>query len=239
MTTGVVWWTHLSTLAEALAAATPIGALVVALLYARRANASVTATAHRLPGGELVLDVRPSVTALGPLTLRFSKKEPPQVEVTEVLGTASGTTDGVPFSPRQAFPDDERGKAQFVSPGETLTSMVLFRGESQHSALLGWCVCLSVRSRGIVRHGLSWGDRVFVPLPKYAVDGAVREGEDGQDEQAEAPDNRTHTSALGEGSGQEPLADDAARPRPGWLRRRLRVWSGEPGTIPGPNPERR
>ena len=141
-----------------------VGGVVVAILYSRKATATVSAQAITVDSGS-VIAVRPSVNAIGPFKLTFADSDGAVVQVTPVFATEKGTsTDNDNAKIREAFPTDETGKAQLVSPGETLTSTLLFRVDPSTPQLLGWLVSLNIASKGVVRHGLHWADRVFVPV---------------------------------------------------------------------------
>lgn len=141
-----------------------IGA-VVALLYSRKAAATVSAQLHETPNG-IVLAVRPGVQALGPFKLKFATGDKgAEVTVTPVFATEKGTRSSQDKARQKpAFPKDITGKAQFVSPGETLTSSRIFRVDPLPPDLIGWIVTLSIASRGLVRRGLHWADETFVPV---------------------------------------------------------------------------
>jgi hypothetical protein len=140
------------------------GGVLVAILYSRRATAIVSAELVITEHGSIIA-VRPSVNAIGPFKLKFADSDGAVVHVTSVQATDSGTySDDENAKNRDAFPTDEKGKAQFVSPGEILTTSLLFRVDPSSPRLLGWLVSFHVASKGIVRHGLHWADRVFVPV---------------------------------------------------------------------------
>jgi hypothetical protein len=154
------FFTDAGALATVLALA---GGVVVAVLYSRRANASISGDIHRTTHGA-VLAARPSVNAFGPFTLRFKEAK---IQVFSVYPTDDGGTRTDTEHPmtRDAFPPDDKGKSQFVNPGETLTSTALFRVDDGDGAgVLGWLVTLNVSSKGLVRHGMHWADRIFVPV---------------------------------------------------------------------------
>lgn len=207
MSTGAVW-VDLPTLAEIAAIVGVVGGAVITYFFSRRANASVTAEAHRVSGGAVVLEVRPSVTALGPFGLKFKKSDPPTITVIEILRCTGDTANGRFLPSREAFPSDVGGEEQFVNAGETLTSTALFPAEPPNANLIGWCVVLSVASRGIVRHGLHWGDRVFVPVPDYPRASTRREPS-GEDEHTSQGDNDGQSGPDDKGSGQKQSRPDA------------------------------
>lgn len=182
-------WPNLPTAAEVATLVGVGGGAVVAYFFARRANVAITAAPHRLTNGEVVIACRPSVTALGAARLLFSDKEGAVVTLVETRATPEGgTADGHTSEPRQAFPPDETGTPQYVNPGETLRSAVLFRCPAPAPTLVGWRVELSVASKGWVRPGLHWGDAVFVAVPALAsarTEG-VPDGEDRETPAAEA-----------------------------------------------------
>jgi hypothetical protein len=127
--------------------------------YRRKANVSVDALAYVTPYGT-VLEVRPSIGAVGPFRLKIKEGEDgAQITVTSVVATANGgTVDvGTPET-RRAF------RNQFVSQGETVSSSTLFRPDTAIDALIGWFVTFDVTGRGLLRDGLSWQARVFVPV---------------------------------------------------------------------------
>lgn len=142
---------------------------MLGIAFARRANATIAAECHRLTDGSLLINARPSVTAIGPFRLKFSNKNIPKVKLVEIISSGAGTRDGNSLGERDAFPRDMHGKEQFVSPGETLRSTVVFRPGTPSADLIGWRVELKVASRGFLRGGLHWGDSVFVPLPPPAA----------------------------------------------------------------------
>lgn len=177
-------WLDVPTTMAAIAAT---AAVVVggwfAIRYSRRANVTISAEVHPTPEG-LLIAARPSITAVGPLKLKFSKKQEPQIAVTSILGTEAGTKNGEALRARPAFPKDDAGKGQFVGAGETLTSSVLFKVGTAQESLVGWRVDFGVTAGGHLRGGLSWSDRVFVPVPGYPLDSerepdARREGDTG------------------------------------------------------------
>jgi hypothetical protein len=159
-------WVDASDAAGSIATAVGvIGGVVIAILYSRKATATVSAEAVVTNSGTLV-SVRPSIYALGPFKLKFADSDGAVVRVTPVLATESDGTrsDEVSSKKREAFPADETGRPQFVSPGETLTSSLLFRVGLDTPGLIGWSVSLNIASKGFLRHGLHWADRVFVPM---------------------------------------------------------------------------
>ena len=132
-------------------------------LYSRRANASITAEAHATPEG-LYLAARPAATAMGPFRLRFADGGA-MVEVVPVRREEDHTdTVDTLKKERTAFPGE-----QFVNPGETLTSTVLFSLDRSVPNLIGWVVSFNVEAAGFVRRGLHWADRVFVPLSEVLL----------------------------------------------------------------------
>jgi hypothetical protein len=150
------------------AAAAVVGLVVggiVAVLYSRKATATVSAELHPTRRGT-VLAVRPAVHALGPFKLEFAEgDQAPEVRVTPVLATETGTRpDDESARTKPAFPRDVRGNAQFVSPNETLTASRLFRVDPVPEDVVGWVVSLSIASKGFIRRGLNWADEVFVPV---------------------------------------------------------------------------
>jgi hypothetical protein len=158
-------WVDASNAAGSIAAVVGvIGGGVIAILYSRRATATVSAKVVVTTSGSLV-SVRPSIYALGPFKLTFADSDGAIVRLTPILATQSGTTsDEANSKSRDAFPADEMGHRQFVSPGETLTSNLLFRVQPDTPGLLGWSITLNVASKGFLRHGLYWADRIFVPV---------------------------------------------------------------------------
>ncbi len=59
---------------------------LVGLRYSRKANVSITATAHKV-GDVVVVAARPSVTAIGPFKLRFSDEDRPRIHIFDMLVT--------------------------------------------------------------------------------------------------------------------------------------------------------
>jgi hypothetical protein len=172
------WLNILQGLGAAAACLTFLVGLVVAFRYSRKANISVSGKASR-PGGHVVIEVRPSATAIGPLALKFGKKhlEVDEDETAETAGAwlsmyemlydadVQKVVPGEGDQGAAAFPRDEKGLAQFVNPGETLTGSEVFRVDPTTPNLVGWTVCLNVDARGL-RSGMHWLDRVFVPVPE-------------------------------------------------------------------------
>jgi hypothetical protein len=144
-----------------------VGGVGITALYSRKANASVTADSYSMDGLTF-LAIRPSVTASGPFRLKFADVEGATVEVIPSLRTVNGegTEEGTPVTspPRTAFPNDVERRPQFVNPGETLTSSLLVVVDPKAPRLIGWYVCFNVASKGVIRHGLHWADRAFVPV---------------------------------------------------------------------------
>jgi hypothetical protein len=138
------------------------GAAFAAFRYSQKATITIEASAHRTPQG-MVVAARPSVTPLGPFRFRFAPEDGALVDFSEVLSVdGAGTEDGEVRPSRKAFPGN-----QWISPGETLTSSLIFKVDPETPRLLGWLVCLSIHSRGkVIRNGLHWTDRDFVPLPE-------------------------------------------------------------------------
>lgn len=160
------------TAAGALAAVVALaGGAVVAVLYSRKATATVTATLHPTENGT-VLAVRPGVQAQGPFKLKFADGDDGAVVTVTPVYTKEGggtRTDHDGARCRTAFPLDVEGKTQFVSPGETVTSSRLFRVDPVPEHLLGWFVSLNIASKGVIRHGLNWADEIFVPIAAVTV----------------------------------------------------------------------
>ena len=143
--------------------------LLVAIGYRHKATVTVSGELF-VTDDVAVIAVRPSVNAVGPIKLRFADHDGAVVTVTPTLATESGTkSDHDATKKRDAFPPDEMENSQFISPGETLTSSLLVRVDPTTPNLLGWWVALNVASKGIVRHGLHWADRVFVPVKSLAT----------------------------------------------------------------------
>jgi hypothetical protein len=151
-----------------------IGGVTLALLYSRRATATVSAKLHKTENGT-VLAVRPAVQAQGPFKLEFAAGEAAsQATITPVLATDKGTRSSQDDArSKPAFPTDVTGKAQFVSPGETLTSTLLFRVDPLLEGLIGWIVTLNIESKGIIRRGLHWADETFVPVESQSSTGGA------------------------------------------------------------------
>lgn len=150
------FWTAVGAITPTVAL---IGGVLLAWRYRHKANVSVWAQVYRTPGG-LVLEARPSVSAVGPFRLKFKEDDGALLTITPVIATATGTAnaDRLPKT-RPAFDN------QFVAQGETVTSSALFHMDDDIDNLIGWFVTFDVTGRGILRDGLSWQDRVFVPLP--------------------------------------------------------------------------
>lgn len=139
--------------------------VVVAVLYRHKANLGIKAEVAATDSGT-VLAVRPSVSAVGPFKLKFADEHGAVVQVRRVFATDKGgtATEQSAWKRRNAFPADETGQRQFVSPGESLSTTTLFRVDPQEPKLLGWLVSLNIASKGVIRHGLHWAERVFVPV---------------------------------------------------------------------------
>ena len=129
------------------------------------------------------------MTALGPFKLKLAHGHGAGVELSEVLHTADGrgTEQGNTRPLRAAFPRDDQSQQQFVNPGETMKSSLVYAVDSGTPRLLGWFVCLNVASMGIIRHGLHWADRTFVPLPADSLSADQAGGHN--DAEEEPPDH--------------------------------------------------
>lgn len=146
-----------------------IGGLYLTVNYARRATASVTATATPLAGGGFLLAMRPVVKAVGILRVKFRKGTGAQLIVFEVWVDTRYSGDpktrqiGIPIT--EIFGDPRKVR---VEPGEELGTEVVLRVLPPSPLTVGWAVALSVDGRR--RWWLPWvpsvwNDRVFVPRP--------------------------------------------------------------------------
>ncbi len=177
-----------------------LGGLVVGFLYSRKAIATVSAEVHATDEGTVVA-VRPSVKALGPFTFRFKDEDGAVAQVTPMLATEKGADpDDENAIKRNAFPYDEEDNPQSVAPGETLTSSLIFRVEPFTPRLLGWLVSLNVASKGFIRHGLYWADRVFVPI---AFPPTTKGGPNGRSEEEAHTPTSTPVPSEAPDSGDE------------------------------------
>jgi hypothetical protein len=163
------------TAAGAVAAvAALVGGVVVAIYYRHKATLGIEGKVVTTDSGSILV-ARPTVAAIGPFKLKFRDKEGAVVTLTEVVVEADGgvKTDDANARPKDAFPKDKKRKAQFVSPGESLSSGCLFRVDPSTPRLLGWWVSLNIASKGWLRHGLHWADRVFVPVASSPTTGGA------------------------------------------------------------------
>ena len=133
-----------------------LGGIYFAYRYSRKASASVAATANNTADGVLIA-VRPSVTSAGVFNLHFDDSSGATIKVAEVTVHESNLTYGKCWEQTEVFQE------QFVTGGETLTTMILFPVGIPESDVVGWRVTLSIRAKGILRSGMYWGDRMFVP----------------------------------------------------------------------------
>jgi hypothetical protein len=128
--------------------------------YRHKANVTVWAEAYRTPHG-VVLEVRPSVGAVGPFRLKIKKDEEGAL-ITVIPMVAAGSAlveaDRLPKT-RRAF------RNEVVSQGETVSTSAIFHMTCDLVNLVGWFVILDITGRGIFRDGLNWQSRVFVPVP--------------------------------------------------------------------------
>jgi hypothetical protein len=140
------------------------GAVVFGIRYRHKANVSVWADAYRTIHG-VFLEARPSVGAVGPFRLNIKREnDGAQITVIPVVAIPGGTADAdCPPQTRRAFTN------QFVSQGETVSSSAVFSVPEDIENLIGWFVTFDLTGRGILRDGLNWQGRVFVPLPGDSV----------------------------------------------------------------------
>jgi hypothetical protein len=131
-----------------------VGGAYVAIRYGRRANASITAEAHRTASGDVVVVARPQVTALGWRRLQLKSAE---ITVTEVLQGDTGEMVDGKASCEPVFCD------QHAEPGETLTSTTAIPWGSPSTKLIGWRASIHVDVRRWSGGTWSWSDQIFVP----------------------------------------------------------------------------
>ena len=133
---------------------------MLAVRYRKKATVNVTAEAHREPGGFVIL-VKTSISSVGPFRLTFADDGGAVVTAWEVFpDPPHGIRNSEEDQDLDAFPGNE-----FVSQGETMTSGLIFRFPDKKAEVLCWGIALNVTAKGL-RGGLSWMDRVFVPVPE-------------------------------------------------------------------------
>ncbi len=156
---GLDWSTFLGDAASVATVLAAFGGSIVALLYGRKANATVTAIPQLRPDGRVLLAIRPTVAAAGVIRIPIKDPQGSVVHVTEVieesgyLGTGKAWEAAVQFS------------SAYIVPGETLTTGLVVDVGILEQRVAGWRVYLVVgASRG---GGKSpWDDRIYVPIPK-------------------------------------------------------------------------
>jgi hypothetical protein len=131
------------------------------LLYGRRAIVTVTATLVEAADHSMILQVRPSLQAVGQFKIKVDQSDESYVAVIEVLRTDQHLVLGKTRKVGTLF-----GKG-FAIPGETLNSTVLFDLGIPPKEVDGWLVVISVGAQRIgSRQDKSWDDRIYVPVPK-------------------------------------------------------------------------
>jgi hypothetical protein len=135
-----------------------LGGSWFALMYGRKANATVTATAQLTPHLEVVLGVRPTVSGVG--LFRTKLLGTSRLHVTQVVSGPDGLSLGTPWMNTFEWP------APFIVPGETLSTEVVFDLGAARAEVVGWRVYLFVDARRLSAAKGQWGDRIYVSAPK-------------------------------------------------------------------------
>ena len=139
---------------------------MVAFVYGRKADASVSGKVHIAPNGDLVLEARPSIHAVGFRGLRLAGGDEwasASVQATEVWLADGHLDDGFVWDAGEIFGTEE----VVVGGGETLTTTVLIElGRPPPRAVIGWRVTFTGTTRRTLGFGAwAWEDRAFVPAP--------------------------------------------------------------------------
>ena len=156
-----LWVEAFDAVGAAAAFLAAVGGATVAVLYGRRANVAITGTAH-VAVGRIVVALRPSVRAVGVLSLHFAGVDGAQVEVTEVLAGPDGLDRGLTWERSAVFGDD------FVSAGETLTTTMTVDVGVPPVNLVGWEVSFGIAVARLrpAKNVWTWADQAFVARPE-------------------------------------------------------------------------
>lgn len=140
-----------------------------ALLYGRKASVSVSAEAHPLPDGGVILTARPLVRAVGLFRVKFyGGAAAATVDVRELRlddDAESGTQLSIEkWTEVAAFGE------QHADGGEEVPTTVVFRLRKPADNVVGWMVWLDVQASRRWVHVVpnatgSWADRIFIPRP--------------------------------------------------------------------------
>jgi hypothetical protein len=158
----------LNILLGAAAAFTVLGLLAAGyagLRYGRRASLSLTADAHVLDDGSVIISCRPAVRAVGIRRVRFREGDGSVAKVVELKRNeaSGGIADVLAHWEQPAI-----FGASFVEPGEEVPTTVVFPVGVPEDGVIGWRVSVNVRApnRSIdPAASWAWADRVFVPRP--------------------------------------------------------------------------
>jgi len=135
------------------------------LRYGRRLSLSLTADAHVLEDGSVIISCRPSVRAVGIRRVRFREGDGAVAKVVELKrDEASGGVADVPGHWEQPAIFG----AAFVEPGEELPTTVVFPVGVPEADVIGWRVSVNIRAPNRTidpAASWAWADRVFVPRP--------------------------------------------------------------------------
>lgn len=222
-------YNFLTAAAAIVAVLTFAGGLAAAILYRHKATLGIEAELSAANNGS-ILAVRPSVGSVGPFKLRFADMDGSVVEIIKVFPSETGTRTEIydPPKRRNAFPADEKGNNQFVSPGETLASSLLFRVDPIPTDLFGWLVAFNVASKGrLIRRGLYWADRIFLPVgsspkiggsnggPGATKDKEARGARPPRSEEQDSPDRGGRRRGSRRRGERDPVTDDRGIDQPG------------------------
>jgi hypothetical protein len=161
---GFHWGAFCAGLGALITAAGVIGGALGALVYGRKADVSVSGLVHAAGSGELVLEVRPCIHAVGYRGLRVAGGDwaSASLQVTEVWLVDGRLDDGFRWDVEEVF-----GDQTVVAGGETLTTTVLVElGPLASREVIGWRVAfLGTARRTLGIGGWAWEDKAFVPVP--------------------------------------------------------------------------
>jgi len=139
---------------------------VFAVRYGRKATVSLSADTVNVPGGNILVRVRPCVQAVGIFRLRFSgTRGGAVVTVTEQWADDKGDLHNGRF-----WDEDWVFGPSFVEGGETLTTTAVFPIPDIPERVVGWRVAIAInlpRRAAIPSDPWTWADRVFVGRPEF------------------------------------------------------------------------
>lgn len=136
---------------------------VWAFLYGRKASVSISAEAHPLASGEIILSARPIVRGAGLFRVRFYGADAAQAVMVCELHLDDSADSGTRLS-RDQWGQRAPFGDQHADGGEAVPTTVVFRLWAPAETVVGWMVFLNLRAsrRWVPNATQAWGDRVFV-----------------------------------------------------------------------------